>query len=45
MNRIFKIVFNRLRGKMMVVNEATSSTQGGQLDLPVLKRRHCPPRA
>ena len=29
MNRTFKIVFNRVRGKMMVVNEATSSTQRG----------------
>lgn len=29
MNRTFKIIFNRARGKMMVVNEATSSTQRG----------------
>ena len=28
MNKIFKIVFNAARGKMMVVNEVTSSVQG-----------------
>ena len=32
MNRTFKIIFNRARGKMMVVNEATSSTQRGGLE-------------
>ena len=30
MNKIFKIVFNAARGKMMVVNEATSSVQTGK---------------
>lgn len=30
MNRVFKIVFNAVRGKMMVVNEATSSIQSGK---------------
>ena len=30
MNKIFKIVFNAARGKMMVVNEATSSVQAGK---------------
>ncbi|MBR2960236.1 MAG: ESPR domain-containing protein, partial [Burkholderiaceae bacterium] len=30
MNKIFKIVFNAARGKMMVVNEATSSVQPGK---------------
>lgn len=30
MNKIFKIVFNAARGKMMVVNEATSSVQSGK---------------
>ena len=30
MNKIFKIVFNAARGKMMVVNEATSSIQAGK---------------
>ncbi len=30
MNKIFKIVFNSARGKMMVVNEATSSVQTGK---------------
>ena len=30
MNKIFKIVFNAARGKMMVVNETTSSVQTGK---------------
>ena len=30
MNKIFKIVWNAARGKMMVVNEATSSVQTGK---------------
>ena len=30
MNKVFKIVFNAARGKMMVVNEATSSVQTGK---------------
>ena len=30
MNKIFKLVFNAARGKMMVVNEATSSVQTGK---------------
>ena len=30
MNKIFKIVFNAVRGKMMVVNESTSSIQSGK---------------
>ncbi len=30
MNKIFEIVFNAARGKMMVVNEATSSVQTGK---------------
>lgn len=30
MNKIFKIVFNAARGKMMIVNEATSSVQTGK---------------
>ena len=30
MNKVFKIVFNTVRGKMMVVNEATSSIQAGK---------------
>ena len=30
MNKIFQIVFNAARGKMMVVNEATSSVQTGK---------------
>ena len=30
LNKIFKIVFNAARGKMMVVNEATSSVQTGK---------------
>ena len=30
MNRTFKIVFNRSRGKLMVVNEATRSVAGGK---------------
>ncbi len=30
MNKIFKIVFNAARGKMVVVNEATSSVQTGK---------------
>ncbi len=30
MNKIFKIVFNAARGKMIVVNEATSSVQTGK---------------
>lgn len=36
MNKTFKIVFNRLRGKMMVVNEATASHQRGGLGKAVL---------
>lgn len=42
MNRIFKIVFNRLRGKMMVVNEATSSTQGGAARSSRLEKKTVP---
>lgn len=42
MNRIFKIVFNRLRGKMMVVNEATSSTQGGAARSSRLEKKTLP---